>query len=116
MSDNFKLDINIPQKKIEEMAKQVIREIIEDKIQEAMSNVDIMKVINDKLNTVDTKLSKIIRDAASKQIDSLTWSIRGELSQSVRNIVLEEIQKKPLTGNVYLKINNENVETDYDDC
>lgn len=114
MSDNFKLDINIPQKNIETMAKQVIREIVEEKIQEAMSNIDVVKIINDKLGTVDAKLSKIIKDATKKQIDSLTWIIRSEMKNLVREIVLEEIEKKPLTGNIYLKINSDNVETDYD--
>ena len=114
MSDNFKLDINIPQKKIEEMAKQVIREIVEEKIQIVMQKIDIEKVIKDKLNTLDTKLSKMTKEEVSRQVDSLSWSMRDELRKGVRNLILEEIQKKPLTGNVYLKVNGYEVETDID--
>lgn len=112
--DNFKLDINIPQKKIEEMAKQVIREIIESKIQESMKNINIEKVINDKLNTIDTKLQQVAKDLLKKQMDNIIWTVKGEVNGIVRNIVLEEVQKKPLTGNIYLKIDGNNVETDYD--
>jgi uncharacterized protein YaaR (DUF327 family) len=114
MSSEFKLDINIPQKKIEEMAKQVIREIVEEKIQEAINDIDVTKIIENKLKTIDTKLSQITKDVMKKQIDSLIWTVRGEVNQTVRNIVLEEVQKKPLSGNVYLKIDGSNVETDYD--
>jgi len=114
MSDNFKLDINIPQKKIEEMAKQVIREIVEEKIQIVMQKIDVEKVIKDKLNTLDTKLSKMTKEEVGRQVDSLSWSMRDELRKGVRNLILEEIQKKPLTGNVYLKINGYEVETDID--
>jgi len=114
MSDNFKLDINIPQKKIEEMAKQVIREIVEEKIQIVMQKIDIEKVIKDKLNTLDTKLSKMTKEEVSRQVDSLSWSMRDELRKGVRKLILEEIQKKPLTGNVYLKVNGYEVETDID--
>ena len=115
MSENFKLDINIPQKNIETMARQVIREIIEEKIQETISNINIVKIINDKLNNMDSKLSKIVKEIISKQTNSLTWDIRRELKQSVRDIILEEVQKKPLTGNIYLKIDSDNIDTDYDD-
>jgi len=114
MSDNIKLDISIPQADIKSMAKQVIREIVEEKIQEAMKDIDIKKIINGKLNDVDNRISKILKDTSKQKVDDLIWTIRGELNQTVRNIVLEEIQKKPLTGNVYLKIDNCNVETEYD--
>lgn len=114
MKDNFKLDINIPQDNIKSMAKEVIREIVQEKIDEAMKDIDIKKIINGKLNDVDGKISKTLKNASEQKVDNLMWKIRGELSQTIRNIVLEEIQKKPLTGNVYLKIDNCNIETDYD--
>ena len=96
------------------MAKQVIREIIGEKIQIVMQKIDVEKVIKDKLNTLDTKLSKMTKEEVSRQVDSLSWSMRDELRKGVRNLILEEIQKKPLTGNVYLKINGYEVETDID--
>jgi len=114
MSDNFKLDISIPQADIKSMAKQVIREIVEEKIQEAMKDIDIKKIINGKLNDLDSRISKILKDTSKQRVDDLVWEIRGSLNKSVRDIVLEEMQKKPITGNVYLKIDNCNVETDYD--
>jgi len=94
------------------MAKQVIREIIGEKIQIVMQKIDVEKVIKDKLNTLDTKLSKMTKEEVSRQVDSLSWSMRDELRKGVRNLILEEIQKKPLTGNVYLKVNGYEVETD----
>ena len=115
MSENFKLDINIPQKQIEIMAKQVIRELIEEKIEIAMQNVDINKVINDKLNSIDVKLSKITKEIVNKKTNDLMWSVRQEIKDTARKVILEEIQKKPLTGNIYLRIDNSNVKTDYDD-
>lgn len=114
MSDNFKLDINIPQENIKSMAKEVIREIVREKINDAMKDIDIKKIINGKLNDIDGRISKTLKNTSEQKVDNLMWKIRGELNKTIRNIVLEEIQKKPLTGNVYLKIDNCNVETDYD--
>jgi arsenate reductase-like glutaredoxin family protein len=115
MDSEFKLDINIPQKNIEGMAKKVIREIIEEKIEEAMKNINIEKIIADKLNTIDSKISKNINQSINKRIDGIEWNMRNEYREIARKAVLEEIQKKPLTGNVYIKLDNYNVETDYDD-
>lgn len=114
MSDNFKLDINIPQENIKSMAKEVIREIVQEKINEVMSQIDINKLINGKLNNVDDKISRVIKDSTKKQVEDLIWKTRGEVKQVLRDTVLQEIQKKPLTGNIYLKIDGCNVETDYD--
>lgn len=114
MSNDFKLNIDIPQTEVKSMAKQVIKEIVEEKILEAMADIDLKKIINGKLNDIDSRILKIAKDTANKQVENLIYSIRGELNKSIRSIVLEEIQKKPLTGNVYLKIDGSNVETDYD--
>jgi Spy/CpxP family protein refolding chaperone len=113
MSENgFKLDINIPQKEITNMAKQVIREIIESQIKEVMENINIEKIILDKIEST-TKISKIAENAVKKEMDNIVWNIRGQFHQQMRDILLEEIQKKPLSGNIYLKLNNSDIETDY---
>ncbi len=113
MSNEFKLDINISQKKIEEMAKQVIREIVESKIQIVLENMNINKIINDKINSLDIKLSKIVEKNTEKIIKNMSYGIEHKVKTNIHEIILEEIQKKPISGNVYLKINSENVETDY---
>lgn len=115
MSDNFKLNIDIPQADIKSMAKQIIREIIEEKIQLAMEDIDINKIINGKLNDVDSKITKVIKDSTKKQVEDLIWKTKGDIKQILRDTILEEIQKKPLSGNIYLKIDNSNVSTDYDE-
>ena len=114
MSNDFKLNIDILQADIKSMAKQVIREIVEEKIQEAMVDIDFTKIINGKLNDVDAKISKVIKDLTKKQVEDLIWKTKGEVKQVLRDTIIEEIQKKPLSGNIYLKIDSSNVETDYD--
>lgn len=116
MSENgFKVDINIPQKDIEKMAKQVIREIIETRIEEAMKNINIEKVINDKINSSTTKLPKLISDAVKGKVDSIKYQVTKQFNEIMRSILMEEIEKKPLSGNIYLKLDRSNIETDYDD-
>jgi uncharacterized protein YaaR (DUF327 family) len=114
MGENLKLNIDISQKKIEEMSKQVIKEIIESKIQETMNSINVDKIITDKINNIDNKLSQMAKDVLKKQMDDIIWSTKGEINSIVRDIVLEEVQKKPLTGNIYLKLDSSYVTTDYD--
>jgi len=104
--EGFKLDISIQQKKIEEMAKQVIREIVESKIQEAMKNIDMEKTIRDKIKTVDTKISQKIETIIKKEIQGFIYSINYNINEEIKKVILEEIQKKPLNGNIYLQVGN----------
>ena len=112
MSENFKLDINIPQKEIANMAKQVIREIINTNIEQVMEGIDIKKELEKQISSA--KITKVVNDNISKQIKDMKYAIQRKFKEEMREIVLEQINSKPLSGNVYLKLNNADIETDYD--
>lgn len=116
MASDFKLDINISQKQIQEMAKQVIRDIIQDKIESVLKDIKVEQFVEEKVNSIiDFKASKIIDNTTKKELININRTIEKNIALQVRSIVIEEIQKKPLSGNVYLKIGNADVSTDYDD-
>jgi len=71
MADEFKLDINFSQKSIEDMAKQVIKEIIENNIQEAMNKINLEYIIKERINSIDSKLSKKVNDTVNKLVSEL---------------------------------------------
>lgn len=114
MSENFKLDINIPQKDIEKMAKQVIQGIIEERIEDTMSKIDVETIIESKVKGIESKINKLTEKVINKKADDLIYTVQYDIKGIIRKVILEEIQKKPLTGNVYLKLDNSNIETDYD--
>ena len=115
MSNDFKLDINIPQKNIEQMAKQVVRELIEGKIDEVMAKINVENLVEEKVKSIiESKTTKLIDTSTKKLVSDIAWRIEGSVKQEIHDIVIKEVQKKPLSGNVYLKIGNDNVETDWD--
>jgi 16S rRNA C1402 N4-methylase RsmH len=115
MTEDFKLDINIPQKNIEQMAKQVVRELIEGKINEIMIKINVEKLVEEKVKSIiESKTTKIIDTSTKEIVSDIRWSIEDRVKKEIHDIVIKEVQKKPLSGNVYLKIGNDNVETDWD--
>ena len=111
---DLKLDINISKKQVTELTKQVIREKVEEQIDEALKMIDIDKVITDKINNLDTKLSKKVNDITYRLVDGMKYEVLNNMKGEIRKIVLEEIQKKPLSGNVYLRVGEYETGTDYD--
>ena len=114
MDNDLKLNINISKEDIAKMAKQVIREIVEDQIQEAMKTINVQDVIQKKMNTIDSTITQTVNKTIKSEISNRLYNVNGIVREETRKIVLEEIQKKPLSGNVYLKIDNSDAYTDYD--
>jgi len=114
MDNDLKLNINISKDDIAKMAKQVIREIVEDQIQDAMKTFDVKDVIQKKMSTIDSTITQTVNKTIKSEISNRLYNVNGIVREETRKIVLEEIQKKPLSGNVYLKIDNSDAYTDYD--
>ena len=114
MDNDLKLNINISKDDIAKMAKQVIREIVEGQIQETMKTVDVTNVIQKKINKIDSTITQTINKTIKNEISNRLYNVNGIVREETRKVVLEEIQKKPLSGNVYLKIDNSDAYTDYD--
>lgn len=102
VSDEFKVDINIPKKDITTMAKQVIKELVENKINEIMTSINVEEIINQKIN--DININKIVTDVTRIKVSNMERQIREDVKNETRKVIAEEIAKKPLTGDIYLKI------------
>ena len=112
MADEFKLDINITKKNIELMAKQVIREIIESEIKDTIKNINLEKIIEDKLKLIDSEILKAVGIQAEKVVTNIKQNVVRDFNKEMRSIILDEIEKKPLSGNLYLKVGS--IATEYD--
>jgi len=112
MAEEFKLDINITKKNIELMAKQVIREIIESEIKETVKNINLDKIIEDKLKLIDSEILKAVGVQAEKVVTNIKQNVVRDFNAEMRKIIFDEIEKKPLSGNLYLKVGG--IGTEYD--
>jgi DNA-binding protein Fis len=109
MSNEISLGLNITKKQIEDMAKSVIREMVGEQIKSIMDSLDIKTVIENKIKSVDGDITKQINNAVKKHIDDMKWKIDGTIDNITRKIVLEEIEKKPISDmKVYLKVQVDN--------
>ena len=114
-SNEFKVNVNLPKSEITNLAKQVIREIVEDEINSVLKEINIRDIIDKKVSTLDSKIESKLDGALKNHIRDSKWQMSNTIENEIRKYVLEEIQMKPLTGNVYLKINSSDVQTGYDD-
>lgn len=101
----IKLDVNITRKQIEDMAKATIREIVGENIQEIMKSLDVKTIIQNKIKTMDGDFTKQINVAVKKYTDNMKWEVQRVVEDTSRKIVMEEIQKKPISDfKVYLNV------------
>ena len=93
MADEFKLDINITKKNIELMAKQVIREIIESEIKDTIKNINLEKIIEDKLKLIDSEILKAVEIQSEKVVTNIRQNVVRDFNTEMRKIIFDEIEK-----------------------
>ena len=119
MSDNTNglkelLNINISRNEIRDIAKEIIREIVEKEIQSALKELNVNQIIQGKLNSVDKKLDAISKKEIEAKMQKEFWSVQNKINQTIRTMILEKLNGKELIPNVYLKLSARDIETEYD--
>lgn len=112
--ENFKVNVDLPKTEIAKIAKEVIRDIIEEDIRKIIADMNINSIVAEKSKSIESKLNGIIKKETENTLKSLKWDIRNIAKEEARKVILEQIKEKPLSGNIYLKISAESIETDYD--
>lgn len=112
--ENFKVNVDLPKTEIAKIAKEVIRDIIEEEIRDIIKTMNLNAIVSEKSKTIDSKLKGIIDKETKDAIRNLRWDIKEIAKQEAKKFIIEQINEKPLTGNIYLKINPRDIDTDYD--
>lgn len=111
---DYKINVDLPKEEISKLAKQAIKEIISQNIQAAMCEIDIMQIIEKEMKSITPSLNKKIDAQIKTFINNCKYKIDDAIRKECKEAVIENIKNKPISGNIYLKINKEFVETDYD--
>lgn len=111
---DYNINVNLPKDEVTRLAKQTIKEIVQQNINEVMNQLNVKSLIEKELNFISEKVKKEVGFAVKKKIESDRWNIINTYKEEAKKVVLDEIQKNPLSGNVYLKISKSEYDTDYD--
>jgi len=64
------------------------------------------------LKLIDSEILKAVGIQAEKVVTNIKQNVVRDFNKEMRSIILDEIEKKPLSGNLYLKVGS--IGTEYD--